>query len=159
MSTHKIRTSSLQQTSSPLAQRWMAKLPRTQSPSGRSTSVPGSTPSLPMVLISHTKASLANHLLLPRAPCREPLDPAARATGLACRGPKRISRTAASSARSKRRTPDSSPFFNQLISFCHRFLEGLDSGVIYIHERGLTYSPHQVLLETSPSTSPPLVAS
>ena len=50
-----------QQTSSPLAQRWMG-----------STSVPGSTPSLSMVLISHTDQSLANHSLLPRAPCRGP---------------------------------------------------------------------------------------
>ena len=39
-----------------------------------------------MVLISHTKPSLANHGLLPRAPCCGPLEPAACAPGLR-RGP------------------------------------------------------------------------
>ena len=53
-----------------------------------------------MVLISHTKPSPAYHFLLPRAPCRGPLDPAALAPGLAHRG---------SSAKCRRRAPDSSP--------------------------------------------------
>ena len=93
-----------QQTSSPVSQRWMARSPLTSCQSARSTSLPDSTPSLSMVLISHTKPSLANHLLLPRAPCRGPLKPAAL-----CLARRDHSRIAASSARSRRRAHDSSP--------------------------------------------------